>query len=127
MKPTIEKLEKILAGGEGQHVIEILPNGEIRALPALLEFGSGKFVVDTGKYGEVPAVFIRGANGPGGVGDSAERENVPCDCLQPRERVLTFPTEVQAKAVADALCGLVPCDVCGLQVDVQADACHHCG
>lgn len=100
---------------------------EIEKLRAILEFGAGKFVVDSGMYDDKPAVFIRNANEPGGVGESAKRENVPRDCLQPSERVLTFPTAEQAKAVADALCGIVPCDVCGLQVDVQADACHHCG
>jgi hypothetical protein len=70
----------------------------------LLEFGEGKFVIDTGTYVEKPAVFISVALTPGEVGSSAKREGHPLDRLLPDDIVLTFPTDEQAKAVSDALC-----------------------
>jgi hypothetical protein len=71
-----------------------------------LEFGNGKYIVDVGEYHGIPAVFIAGAAMPGKVGASAAREGHPLDKLQPNERVLTFPTTRQAKAVRDALVNL---------------------
>lgn len=70
-----------------------------------IAFGEGNLVVDTGTFGGAPAVFIANANFGGVVGTSAAKEMQELDALQPGEHVLTFPTDEQAKAVADALCG----------------------
>lgn len=115
-KPTIEELERILNSPE-PHAIEIRADGSIVALPAVLEFGTGKFVVDTGTFKGQPAVFIANAAQPGTVGASSAREGHPLDSLQPGERVLTFPTDAQAKAVADALCNSAAAACQGRQAD----------
>lgn len=102
-KPTIEELEKILASG-GPCNIEILPNGEIRAVPCCLAFGTGELYVMTGHYEGLPAVFVSKASKPGPIGTTNPEEDGDLHALKPGEYVLTFPTETQAKAVADALC-----------------------
>lgn len=71
------------------------------------DFGKGERVVDTGTVGGVPAVFIAPAKMPGEVGASAARENIPLDRLIDCEIVLTFPTDEQARKVADAIVGSV--------------------
>lgn len=106
-KPTIEELEKILAGG-GPCNIEILPNGEIRAVPCRLSFGTGHLYVQTGSYEGAAAVFIAKASKPGTVGTNNTEEDGDPHTIKPGEYVLTFPTEAQAKAVADALCNTQP-------------------
>lgn len=103
MKPTIEELEKILAGG-GPCNIEILPNGEIRAVPCRLSFGTGALYVQIGLCEGEPAVFIAKAVKPGPIGTNNPEEDGDPHSLKPGEYVLTFPTTEQAKAVADALC-----------------------
>lgn len=107
-KPTIEELERILAGGDGPLNIEILPNGEIRAVPCHLSFGAGELYVMTGTYAGHPAVFIAKASKPGVVGTNSPEEDGDLHAFKPGEYVLTFPTQEQAKAVADALCHFQP-------------------
>lgn len=72
---------------------------------AVLEFGLGRLVVDTGRYHYMPAVFIAPVSESGPVGTSAASLEHPLDTLLPGEIVLTFPTAAQAQAVADALAG----------------------
>lgn len=72
----------------------------------LHEFGYGRKVVALGHYAGTPAVFISDAKTPGKIGEDARRENHPTDHLLPGEIVLIFPTDEQAKAVADALCAV---------------------
>jgi hypothetical protein len=103
-RPTIAELEKILAGGDGPHNIEMLPDGSIRAVPCRLAFGTGHLFVVTGLYEGQPAVFIAPASKPGEVGTYNAEEDGDPHTLKRGEYVLTFPTEAQAKAVADALC-----------------------
>lgn len=71
---------------------------------AVAAFGDGKLVIDTGTAGGKPAVFIAPAKRPGEVGASAKRENLPKDHLIAGEWYMTFPTDEQARLVADALC-----------------------
>lgn len=104
-KPTIKELERILAGDDEPHNIEILPSGEIRAVPCRLEFGAGKLFVQLGTYEGSPAVFIAKASQPGEVGETNPAEEGDPHALKPGEYVLTFPTEAQANAVAEAICG----------------------
>jgi len=68
-----------------------------------LKFGHGELVVYTGWFGGLPAVFIAPATEPGLVGTSAEPGNHDFGYLLNSEHVLTFPSEKQAEAVADAL------------------------
>ena len=70
-----------------------------------IAFGNGAQVVDTGFYNGNPAVFISAAQTPGKPGESSAREGRVTDTLVDGEIVLTFPTEAQAKRVADALVG----------------------
>lgn len=102
-KPTIEELERILASGAPAN-IEILPNGEIRAVPCHLSFGTGALYLMTGTYEGQHAVFIAKASKPGPIGTNNPEEDGDLHSLKPGEYVLTFPTAEQAKAVADALC-----------------------
>ena len=71
--------------------------------PEPLAFGKGELVIDFGTAFGRPAVFICKAKTPGVVGAPAASENNPTDRLQDGEIVLTFPTDEQAKLVADAL------------------------
>lgn len=71
-------------------------------------FGEGRVVVDTGKFHGKPAVFIAPVSEPGVVGASARHLGHDKNLLQPGEKVLTFPTNERAKAVADALVGATP-------------------
>jgi len=73
------------------------------APPIIRHFGDGMLVVETGKYGGKPAVFVARAKFPGKPGESAARENNPSNSLLATEWVLTFPTDEQARNVADAL------------------------
>lgn len=102
-KPTIEELEKILAN-DGPCSIEILPNGEIRAVPCVLPFGTGALFVQVGTYKETPAVFVARSTSPGTVGTTNPDEEGDPHALKQGEYVMLFPTDAQAKAVADALC-----------------------
>lgn len=68
-------------------------------------FGHGMLVVDTGTYGGEPAVFIAKAKAAGRVGELTGRDYFDRESLQPGELVLQFPTDTQAKSVADALVG----------------------
>lgn len=86
-----------------RHIQDFLDGVGPHTPAALLEFGAGALVVDTGRHDQQPAVFIARAKRPGEIGTSAARENHPLDRLQPGEVVLTFPTEEQAKRVADAM------------------------
>lgn len=81
-------------------------HGEVAVKP--LEFGRGALCIDTGTLHDVPAVFIAPAKMPGEVGTSAKREGHPLNALVPGEIVMTFPTDRQARAVADALCNVLP-------------------
>lgn len=103
MKPTIEELERILAGGAPAN-IEILPNGEIRAVPCHLSFGTGALYVMTGTYEGLPAVFVAKASKPGPIGTSSPEEDGDLHALKPGEYVMTFPSEAQATRFADAIC-----------------------
>jgi hypothetical protein len=71
----------------------------------IVEFGTGKLIVDTGTQEGKPAVFIFPAKEAPGVVGTKAAERYPLHELQPGEIVLTFPTDAQARAVADALCG----------------------
>lgn len=76
-----------------------------RAPPQVLAFGRGELVVTTGLYDKAPAVFIRRAIQPGTVGEPADRERVPLDCLADDEIVMTFGAASQCEAVANAIVG----------------------
>lgn len=103
---------------EGGNMLEALTteNATLRASEAAavarvgvkpLAFGTGALVIDTGSYGGKPAVFVSPAKYPGEIGASATRENHPLDSLVDGDMVMTFPTDVQAKVVADALCNAI--------------------
>ena len=71
-------------------------------------FGTGKLVVDTGTWAGTPAVFIGPAKIGGVVGEKVLPEDgLPLRSLSAGEWFMTFPTDTQAKAVADALCNQV--------------------
>lgn len=68
-------------------------------------FGHGTLIVDTGTAHGQPAVFIRPSPVPGHVGEKTRDEHKgPLDRLVPGEIFMTFPTDEQARRVADALC-----------------------
>lgn len=69
-----------------------------------IKFGDGALVVDTGTYCGKPAVFIAPAEHPGQPGADARHEQGDLHALKDSEHVLTFPTEAQAVAVANAIC-----------------------
>ncbi len=76
------------------------------AVPVMGEavaFGSGDKIVDVGTYNNVPAVFVMPAPIVGVVGERAG-DIYSKDSIIAGEFVLTFPTDHQAQAVADALC-----------------------
>lgn len=76
---------------------------------ALAEFGHGKWVVDTGHHYGVPSVFIGPSPEPGPIGELAKPDHqLPNGRLKEREFFLTFPTDEQARRVADALVGATP-------------------
>ena len=89
---------------EGGNMLEALAAAQQVEVVKLLTFGTGALVIDTGSYGGKPAVFVSPAKYPGEVGASAKRENHPLDSLVDGDTVMTFPTDAQAKIVADALC-----------------------
>lgn len=66
-----------------------------------LAFGTGALVIDTGRYAGAPAVFVWPAKAQGEVGARAADVEYPPTS---GEVVLTFPTDEQARRVADALC-----------------------
>lgn len=69
-------------------------------------FGNGNLIVQTGVFEDRPAVFIRWATEPGEVGAQAPDTRWEWrHAIEPNEEALTFPTEAQAQAVCDALCG----------------------
>jgi hypothetical protein len=68
-------------------------------------FGTGHMVVDTGTANGCEAVFVTPVEQPGTVGQSTRALCLPLDRLNAHELVLTFPTEAQARCVADALVG----------------------
>lgn len=75
---------------------------------SVIAFGFGRYGVDIGTIGGIPAVFIIPNETPGPVG-----ERVPLEAQGPLERddlpddwiVMTFPTRERCKEVADALVG----------------------
>ena len=75
------------------------PKAEVAA------FGEGKLKIDTGTAGGKPAVFISPAEHAGVVGQPVpDNLKGPLDRLVPGEWFMTFPTDEQARRVADALC-----------------------
>lgn len=70
----------------------------------LLNFGMGHLYVQTGAYEGRPAVFIAKASKRGPIGTNNPEEDGDPHSLKPGEYVLTFPTEGQAQAVANAIC-----------------------
>lgn len=71
-----------------------------------LAFGSGDYTVEVGRYVDQQAVFIAPAR-PRGVPGELAPPTTGADRyrLVPGERVMTFPTEAQAFAVAEAIAG----------------------
>ena len=90
------------AAAQSVHEPPTSPNS---APPQVLAFGRGELVVTTGLYDKAPAVFIRRAIQPGTVGEPADRERVPLDCLADGEIVMTFGAASQCEAVANAIVG----------------------
>ncbi|WP_272974837.1 hypothetical protein [Alcanivorax jadensis] len=69
-------------------------------------FGSGDYTIEVGGYVDNHAVFIAPANPTGKMGDLAPpTTGEDKHRLVPGERVMTFPTEAQAFAVAEAIAG----------------------
>jgi hypothetical protein len=77
---------------QGNLVRDALPGTTVR-------FGTGRLIVNTGVYGDEPAVFVDAAPYRGVVGEKAP--DVPAGT--PAMLRLLFPTREQAKAVCDAL------------------------
>lgn len=72
----------------------------------VMAFGNGDYTVEVGGYDDEHAVFVAPAIPPGRVGDLAEpTTGEDRHRLVPGERVMTFPTEAQAFAVAEAIAG----------------------
>ena len=72
----------------------------------VMAFGNGDYTVEVGGYAGEHAVFVAPAIPPGRVGDLSEPTTGEDRWrLVPGERVMTFPTEVQAFAVAEAIAG----------------------
>lgn len=81
-------------------VVRLLDTGE--ALPATtVRFGTGGLIVNTGTYGDEPAVYVDRAPYRGVPGEKAP--DVPAGT--PAMLRLLFPTREQAKVVCDALVG----------------------
>jgi hypothetical protein len=73
----------------------------------IAEFGHGRWTVDMGLAGDRPAVFIAPAVEPGVVGELVPDDLAhPRDSLSPGEFYMTFPTEEQARRVAEAICNI---------------------
>lgn len=70
----------------------------------IAEFGRGTLVVDTGHHYGTPSVFVGPSQRMGPVGGLVpDDEKMPKDRLIEGEFFFTFPTDDQAKRVADAL------------------------
>lgn len=70
----------------------------------IAEFGHGTLVVDTGHHYGTPSVFVGPSQRMGPVGGLVpDDEKMPKDRLIEGEFFFTFPTDDQAKRVADAL------------------------
>jgi hypothetical protein len=79
-------------------VVRLLDTGE--ALPGTtVRFGTGGLIINTGTYGDEPAVFVDRAPYRGVPGEKAP--DIPAGT--PAMLRLLFPTREQAKAVCDAL------------------------
>lgn len=74
--------------------------------PRVSAFGRGDKIVRLGTYGDAPAVFVQPADHPGVPGELVPKDQqTPGNYLSPGEYVMTFPTEDQALAVANSICG----------------------
>lgn len=74
-----------------------------------MTFGAGELAIDTGTIDGKPAVFVKRVAVPGIVGNRLPDDlQGPLDRLEDGEIVMTFQTEKQARAVADALVGMPP-------------------
>ena len=72
----------------------------------VMVFGNGDYTIEVGRYDGQHAVFIAPANPAGTAGELAPpTTGDDKHRLTPGERVMTFPTEAQAFAVAEAIAG----------------------
>lgn len=81
-----------------------MPQAELQPKD-ILAFGTGHLFVAVGTYKGAHAVFVAPVqHGPGPIGTTDKQEEGDLRAIKLGEYVMTFPTEAQAEAVADALC-----------------------